>query len=558
MSEQNALTVVGTETKHVVYGNGEQNDIVFIKENIHFSDGSYKPNVRFIENYKRPFWVAQPNFRKYTQKKEGEDLKKLKEFNCRQRDLVYSIGKAIGRPGFKGSLKQVCESPYVYGADVTPPVLLKYENRKQYPNLASATSLAVLDIETDVVHGTNDINSVALTFKDRAIITATAKFVDTHHEVQSDFFKCLDEQLGDLIRKRNLKVEFVVCPTPGACVAKVMERAHEWRPDIIGIWNIDFDMPRCIKALERDGYDVGDVFTDPSVPTEYRKAKYHEGQKQKMTAEGKIMSKHPAECWHTVKCLASFQFIDLMSTYCLIRIAKGKSPSYALDYILKKHLGIRKLKFAAVANLENTLQWHIQMQSKYKMEYLVYNLFDCIGCELLDERIKDIAFTLPTLNGISEYVTFSSQPRRTCDNLHFEYIEKHNQVFGTTASSMEDELNKFVINMENHIVTLPAHQIVNNGIPVFIELPELRSFIRIELYDLDCVSTYPTTEIVANISKATTFMELCKVQGISETTMRAIGVNLTGGAVNALEVCHDVYGFPLIDTLLDDYRTTLH
>lgn len=564
MTELNKSIIIGEEIKHAVYGNGKKNDIVFIKKNIHKADGIVEPVVEYIENYQRPFWISKPNFRKYSQKKESEHISKLKEYSCRQRDLPFSIGKALGRVSQQNQLKMVCRSPYVYGADVTPPVLIKHANKKLYPNCVSATSLAVLDIETDTVKGTGDIISVALSFKDRAIVTATEDWIGSHPDIKTDFYKALEDNLGDIlhghnnddgkwVEGRHTKVEVYIGKTPADCILKVIEKAHEWKPDVIGIWNINFDIPKIVTALEDEGFDLGELLSDKIVPAEYRYAKYKKGSTQKVTATGKITSKHPAECWHTVQSLSSFQFLDLMATYCLIRIAKGKSPSYALDYILNKHLGKRKLKFDAVKNLENTLQWHIQMQTHYKAEYMVYNLFDCIGCELLDESTKDISFVLPTLNGISEYSTFSSQPRRTCDNLHFFYQENENEIFGTTSDNMEEELSKYVYNLKDWVVTLDAHQIVDNGIPVFFEIPGLNSYIRIELYDLDCVSTYPTTEIVANISKATTFMELCKIKGLDEITQRSIGINLTGGAVNALEIAHHAYGFPLLDEMLDDF-----
>lgn len=552
MTNLETKTIIGEEIKHAVYGTGNKNDIVFIKKNIH-TDKGLEPTVEFIENYKRPFWISKPNFRKYKQKKESESLSKLKEFNCRQMDLPFAISKALGRFSPQNRLRVVCQSPYVYGADVTPPVLIKHANKKQYPNCVSANTLAVLDIETDTVKGTGEIISVALSFKDKAIVTATKDWIGDIVDIKEQFYAKLEENLGDTIKARNTNVEVYIGTSPADCIVEVIKRAHEWKPDVIGIWNINFDIPKIIEALEIEGFDLGDLLSDPIVPAEFRKAKYNKGSTQKVTATGKVTSKHPAECWHTVQSLSSFQFLDLMATYCLIRIAKGKSPSYALDYILNKHLGKRKLKFDAVKSLENTLQWHIQMQTHYKPEYMVYNLFDCIGCELLDEAIKDIAFILPTLNGISEYATFSSQPRRTCDNLHFFYLESENEVFGTTSDNMEEELSKYVYNLKDWVVTLDAHQIVDNGIPVFMEVPELRSYIRIELYDLDCVSTYPTTEIVANISKATTFMELCKIKGLDEITQRSIGINLTGGPTNALEIAHHAFGFPLVDELLDDF-----
>ena len=52
-------------------------DIHVIKEILHYSDGSTKPNLRIIENFKRPIWITQPHHRNHIEKKEFESMDKL-------------------------------------------------------------------------------------------------------------------------------------------------------------------------------------------------------------------------------------------------------------------------------------------------------------------------------------------------------------------------------------------------------------------------------------------------------------------------------------------------
>lgn len=54
--------------------------------------------------------------------------------------------------------------------------------------------------------------------------------------------------------------------------------------------------------------------------------------------------------------------------------------------------------------------------------------------------------------------------------------------------------------------------------------------------DADVETTYPTAEIITNLSKETTVSEPCKIEGISDDEIRLITVNLTGGPVNAIEI----------------------
>lgn len=47
-----------------------------------------------------------------------------------------------------------------------------------------------------------------------------------------------------------------------------------------------------------------------------------------------------------------------------------------------------------------------------------------------------------------------------------------------------------------------------------------------------------------NISKETTWRELCRIMGISEEKQREVGISLTGGPVNAVEICETVFQLP--------------
>jgi hypothetical protein len=55
-----------------------------------------------------------------------------------------------------------------------------------------------------------------------------------------------------------------------------------------------------------------------------------------------------------------------------------------------------------------------------------------------------------------------------------------------------------------------------------------------------------------NISKETTVAELIKIEGIDDRTQRSIGINLTGGHINAVEICTRVFKAPTFDQLLAD------
>lgn len=458
MTEINKDDIAGYECKHALYrdfipekGIGQKpSDILFIKENIHLKDGTIIPSKRIIHNYEREFWITKPGLRNHRDKKEWEEEKRLDRGKCTQVNLTKAISQRMGRLGNNFlSLRMLARTPYLYGCDVTTPVLIKEQYKRKWPKLLSKSSVAVLDIETDVVWGTGEILCCSLSFKSKAVVYVTKKFLGTTNNVHEKFNQQLEKHIGDIIKDRNAKVELVIVDTPGQVCKGIIDKAHEWMPDFVAIWNIAFDLPKIINALEKEGYDIGDVFSDPIVPREYRRAKFIADNAIKVTQSGKSMPKHPADLWHTMDCLSTFYFIDAMSLYKKIRAAKGNEPSYSLDYILQKIINVRKLVIEGVEG-DHNLKWHIDMQSKYKVDYLIYCLFDCLGIELLDETTNDLAIALGQICGSSEFKRFPSIPRRTVDKLHFICRDK-GMVIGTTSDEMKDDHDEDILDLTNWI-----------------------------------------------------------------------------------------------------------
>ena len=106
---------------------------------------------------------------------------------------------------------------------------------------------------------------------------------------------------------------------------------------------------------------------DPAVPYQYRVCRYKEGPTKKVTASGQQKPLNPALQWHTLELTASFYVLDAMCVYKRLRMAKQEEPSYALNAILDKELGIRKLSFTE-AEQYSGLKWHQVMQQDFKLE----------------------------------------------------------------------------------------------------------------------------------------------------------------------------------------------
>lgn len=531
-----------------------QDDYHAVKEIIHLKDGRKISNLRIIKNYKRPFWITKEAFRNHQDKKEWEHEKKLQKWMCTQSKLVSSIATALGtREPARGGLRAVCRSPYVYGADIKSTALIKREYLERFPGETTPFKLSCFDTETNVLSEDNEIIMATLSCQDKVYTAIAKSFLENVPNAVARLHELSKKYLGDIIEQRNIKWEFEIVESEIDIIYNTFKRAHQWKPDWLSIWNMDFDIPKILEALRRHGLDPKYVFSDPSIPENYKFFHYKQGQSQKVTASGKITPIKPAARWHTAFAPASFYIVDGMCAYRHIRNGQQEEPSYSLDSILQKHLGIRKLKFKEADHLEG-FPWHVFMQTHYKLEYVIYNGFDCISMEMLDEVTKDLAFSMPLLSGSSDFEDFKSQPRRVVDELHFACQKSQDKVIGTTSDEMTDDFDDVTIGLDNWIIMLPAHLVASNGLKVIEECPDMATNFRRGTGDLDVAASYPNGEAVFNVSKETTAKELISIEGVDEYTQRMMGINMSAGHVNAVEICNNLFKMPPLFDLLDAFE----
>ena len=564
--------IVGIECKYATYQaatDGTPNDLLLIKEVIHTKDGGLVPNIRLVENFKRPFYITKKPYQNHKDKKEHEDIDKVDKFLTTQVQMPEAIQRALGYrfPNPKMQLREVCKSPYVYFADITTPTIVKQMYREKYPNAVSRNTVAVLDTERDVTFGTEDTILVSVTMKDKIVLGIVRwwadRIPDCINTIQSKYKHYLSEitikgkdgpEHVNLLETRSNKVEIIVRDTPGQVIRQVMRRVHEMNPDFLAIWNMNYDVPELLRMLAKDNIAPEDVFCHPTVPKKYRKVWYKEAKAQRET-NSKTISQHPADLWHVLFCQAGFYVIDAMCLFKKIRTAKGNEASYALDYILRKYLGIGKLDFEE-ADAYTKLKRHQFLQREYPAEYAIYNIFDCMSIELLDEKTNDLGMTITSLAEISEYSIFPSMPKRLVDVLHFFFLD-YKKVAGSVGADVITELDEGIIDLGGWIVTLPAYAVEENGLYCIEEVPELQTMMRVQTADADILQAYPTGEIVLNISKETTCMEVLDIIGVPEEARRRAGINLTGGKTNAIEICNDIMNLPYIDDVLAAFEADI-
>lgn len=462
------------ECKYVAYQeaiDGSKDDMLLVKEVVHTKDKQLIPRIRLIENFKRPVFTTKKNYRKHEDKKEYEHLDNLDRWECTQSRMSETIQRALGRsiPNPKLQLREACRSQFVYFADLASTTMYKAAHKRKYPDAVTRNKLAVLDIEADVVFGTDEPIMVSVTMGGKKIIGIADWWAKRIPDLENTLHEKFAEYLSSITLKEKCKktrksimVEHNLVEERGGdliiisdgniaeMLKKVMDEVHTWMPDFLAIWNMNYDIPKLMKACDKYGVPHHEVWTDPSVPDKYRKVWYKEAKAQRET-NSKTIAQHPADLWHVLNTLSGFYIIDAMCAFKKIRVANGNEPDYKLGGVLNRHLGIGKLSFDMVKAPEGDIKWHVEMQRDYPAEYCIYNLFDDISIELLDEKTNDLGLTIPALAGISDYNIFPSLPKRLVDNLHYFYLDRK-LIAGCVGADITSALDEDVIDMKGWIL----------------------------------------------------------------------------------------------------------
>lgn len=560
------MKVTGREFRfgiHLPPVNRGDKDIIMVKEQVHYEDGSIRPNIRYVQDFKRPFWVTKPNYRNHKEKKEWEDLDKLTQYEARECDLSDMVAKIAGVRGNKVQLKDInYQFPYVYGCDISATSLIHQLYRDKYPSTFSPYTICVFDVETDCLCGKEiqncEIIIATVAFNNQVYTGVLKRIVKDYANPDQLIAKRRDYLLKEYIEKRNIQSKVEFFDSEIALVRAIMRQVHQWRPDFFVIWGITFDMARLEDACRRAGLHPKDLFSDPSVPRNRRVYRFKKGKDKRVTASGKVEPISPADQWHSIYCSSSFFVIDAMCVYKEIRSQFPDEVNYKLDTILELELGIRKLKFKEAEMYEGTLEWHRYMQRYHPVEYVVYNMFDCISIQELDEKTSDLSYKLPTFAINTDFANYKSSTKRTTDHLYF-YCLTQGKVIGSQArepsnkDDAEEEINH-VLSLKKWIVTLKPTYLIGEGAHCIEENPRLETNVRKGVIDSDAISAYPSDIEACNVSKETTRREIIDIEGITEDTFRLQNIGALAGHTNAIEYCTYMFGFPNLTELDELYE----
>ena len=557
MSDSDDKKIIGYEPVFAVHcpnPNDPANDLHTIKVIRHYSDGSVDRLLAKKFGFKRPFYITQKRFQDYQEKKTYERTERLSRFECTQTELPNAVAQRLGVRTNRPNIKELGNSPYLYGTDLLSTTLLKYKIKEKYKDILPAKkTIAVLDNEWSMVDGALTIATI--TMKDTWFIAINKRLVKGYANPILEFENAALKYISKDMESRGIKstkdIKVHICEDEWEILCKVAEQLHKLQPDFVGIWNISGDIKKYIEVADRYSKDLGSIFSDPSVPEEFKYFKFKEGRETHTAKSERKMTFSPDKQWHTVYCPSSFYFICMMSTYSFVRKGQAK-VKMSLDACLWRHLKKTKFKFEPADNSKE--HWHIVMERDYPFVYMCYALLDCVGPEELEEKNNDVTINALTLAGCSDLVNFSSNPKLLVDDVTLSFA-KSGLIVSSTPKTRYDPFKGRTIDQRCNIVTLDTSIRTRSGYACIREMPGYATNIYLFTFDSDVTTAYPGNQWIFNVCMESTYREVLYVSGIPEQIKREIFINASASCRNnALEITQTAMNAPSLFDLLDTFK----
>lgn len=400
---------------------------VIVKERVQYDNGDIKPNIAVFVNPKRSFYITNKKYRTYKFKPEYEMISKLDKYTVRDSELQSKVAELLdlGRGFIQNSA--LFKSPYVFGADIGIEALIKMHYLDTFPDTNIPPVYGFLDIETSI--DTEEIILISYICGNQVYTAVLKAFLykeenGTRIAVGHDELLIhVKKKLSHYTEKYNLEYNVKILDTEMQLVAWMFKCIHDVKADIIGIWNMNFDIPEILKTIDRAKVDPKMIFSDPSIKPEHRYFKYYEDQRPVA---------HFTLKWHFVYSTCGSQFIDSMGLYSQCRRTAGFRARYDLDSVLRDELKLGKFALCEGKS-------HVIMQRHHFMDYVAYNMFDVIGLNILEAKNNDI-LTMTILSGPTPISRFAAATVKATNNMYRDLIAKGMVL---SSSSSEDQFIKF-------------------------------------------------------------------------------------------------------------------
>ena len=544
---------------HSCYKRLPDGDVLVIKEKVKTKDDTILNNIRCIKNPKRTFYITKPQYRTHNYKKEYEYIDRLDEYQCYNFELLQAVKKALGMERkFIKSLRSLCNNPYVYKADIPIDALVKMHYQDLHGNQPLLPiDIGFLDIEADP--SSDEIVIISVSHNNH-IYTAFLKNrmyqENSNGKLQpftlEELIQKSHEFYKDEIEQHNIKLHFYPAENEADMITYIFKTIQKNHTDIIGIWNLGYDIPEILKSVKKLNLNPISLFTHPSIPDEFKYVRYK---------EDKSNVDHFTLKWHWLYNTSSTQFVDSMGLYSQLRKTAGFEPSYSLEYILSKYGEKGK-----VLNLD--LAGHIHYSNRRFLDYIIYNQYDVMGLYIMEKKNND--FLQLMINSRIVPLHEFNLATRTVTYEHFYYFSKQGKIISSAGNDpiTEEHLiqryykKKYGVEVKKD-KTIPKfggavlrpERCKNVGINIFDRKNPFNenneTLVHLAISDIDLSSAYPTNTMTYNISRSTSAFTVFNIEDRHQLDVHLLFNNLVALRENSVYLCNEFLGLPNYLDLVD-------
>lgn len=510
-----------------------------------------KKYMQKTEEPKMDIYFEKAEYRNHTYNRNYQHLDKLYKDTVKYKDIVFRIAEEMGemgkarlndlfRTGDYRSLNKFHLYPYVFGSDFDIRGWYRAQWLKKLDNSrVKKLDKGFLDIEVDgfgceglPIPTKCPINAVTILDGKSMTVHTFLLINQSYHErntskmsqdeIKEEMYnrrlyqerdkqiqEILDDvdgfkqELHDMFDENypNLKYELYFYSDERKMLVHLFQLINILKLDIIGIWNMPFDIPYIMERLAFLGLDPKEVMTHPDFPIKECRFKLD-------TRNFEIKNK--TDFFY----LSSYTtFCDQMVLYAAIRKGQQELRSHKLNFVARKELKDEKLNYSEDGDIK-TLPY-----TNYKL-FVKYNIKDVLLQYGIEARTSDFdTYYVGSYKNATPYdgvfkqtvklrnvqlVSYDKQGLVPGNNINIFNISSKPQV--EVDSDEDDEDSKF----EGALVARPELN-SNMGINLYGH-PSNNIFIY--CIDMDMSAFYPNSIIGCNIDPSTLIFKAIIERGV--------------------------------------------
>ncbi|MDE5758736.1 MAG: hypothetical protein K2H85_09015, partial [Allobaculum sp.] len=500
-------------------------------------------NLRQLTDPKRNVWITKPEYRRHRYKKESEFVNHCDVYVIPDRTIVPFLKEKMDiKPWMYKSKREICNSPYIYGTDISIEALARYKYEMNQTHAVAPITIGSLDIESSLRHPDKRTNAITVVCDKKIYTAALDEFMwkyEGKKKVKAtvdDMMDLLMAESGKEIEKYGMTVIARIFQTEKELYDFIFSAIQMDEPDYMFIWNLGYDVPTIIRRMNELGLDPKDYFCSRTIPKNNRFLRYYEDRKKVA---------HIVQKWNWLHCTSMTQWLDAMALYGQINKTKPKESSYSLDAIMGKILGIGKTDFGGHS--------HQYMQEYEFPKYWAYNVRDALLVQWGSWKTQN-SNSLYQLTEHSTLMDFSKQTVMLCNEYHHVLLAE-GRVLASTGKTMTGPYDHLLNKVGGAV--LDAKNVDDIGIRCVIERPNDMTNVLLYMADDDYEALYPNWKVACAIGKENKKATLVHIDGMNSSMVEPLMSALSDPRENAVWIASTYFGLPTYEEMEDNIRRSL-